>query len=133
MSYSNIKRVMAAALLLAFSAPATFALSDYYGSSLRGAANNAVSMTLNGNVNLTDKNEEITLSLRDSDVKQVLRMFADKAGLNIVFHESVNGKVTLDLVQTPINEAFNLVLQIAGLNYYKQGNTMIILKNDFRR
>lgn len=130
MSYSNIKRVMAAALLLAFSAPATFALSDYYGSSLRGAANNAVSMTLNGNVNLTDKNEEITLSLRDSDVKQVLRMFADKAGLNIVFHESVNGKVTLDLVQTPINEAFNLVLQIAGLNYYKQGNTMIILKND---
>ena len=27
----------------------------------------------------------------------------------------------------PINDAFNLVLQIAGLNYYPQGNTMIIL------
>jgi type II secretory pathway component GspD/PulD (secretin) len=54
-------------------------------------------------------------------------MFADKVGMNIVFHNSVDGKVTLDLVETPINEAFNLVLSIAGLNYYKQGNTMIIM------
>lgn len=61
---------------------------------------------LSGDVKLTDKNERITLSLRDSDLKQVLRMFADKAGMNIVFHNSVKGKVTLDLVNMPINEAF---------------------------
>lgn len=130
MSYSNIKRVVAAALMVAFSAPAAFSYSNYYGSSLRGAENSATSMTLSGNVNLTNKNEEITLSLRDSDVKQVLRMFADKAGMNIVFHDSVSGKVTLDLVQTPINEAFNLILQVAGLNYYKQGNTMIVMSKN---
>ena len=57
-------------------------------------------------------------------------MFADKAGMNIVFHSSVDGKVTLDLVNMPINDAFNLVLQVAGLNYYTQNNTLIVLAKD---
>lgn len=131
MSYSNIKRVLAAALIVAFTAPSTLAISGY---SEAETATEALpyrsSMILNGNVKLTESNENITLSLRDSDVKQVLRMFADKAGLNIVFHNSVSGKVTLDLVNTSINEAFNLVLQVSGLNYYKQGNAMIIMSKD---
>lgn len=121
MSYGNIKRVIAAALLFAFSAPSTIALTAYDSNPY------VASTTIAGDVRLTNKNDLITLSLRDSDVRQVLRMFADKAGMNIVFHKSVEGKVTLDLVKTPINEAFNLVLQISGLNYYKQGNTMIVM------
>lgn len=129
MSYSNIKRVLSAALLLAFTAPSTLAVTAYDYASYDSVPVRS-SMLLTGDVRLTDHNEQITLSLRDSDVKQVLRMFADKAGMNVVFHDSVTGKVTLDLVKTPINEAFNLVLQIAGLNYYKQGNTMIILAKD---
>jgi len=129
MGYSNIKRVLSAALLLAFSMPSTFAFPAY-NSSYSNPRSNASSMTLAGDVSLTDNNQAITLSLRDSDVKQVLRMFADKAGMNIVFHSSVDGKVTLDLVNTPINEAFKLVLSVAGLNYYKQGNTMVIISKD---
>lgn len=126
MSYSNIKRVLSATLLLALAAPSTIAVSAY---SVSDTSRNDA-MVLTGDVRLTNRNDQITLSLRDSDVKQVLRMFADKAGMNIVFHDSVSGKVTLDLVKTPINEAFSLVLQIAGLNYYQQGNTMIILAKD---
>ena len=84
-------------------------------------------MTLQGSAKLTESDNTITLSLRDSDVKQVLRMFADKANLNIIFHKSVKGKVTLDLVNTSLNEAFNLVVQVAGLNYYTQGNTLIVM------
>ena len=126
MGYSNIKRVLATALLLAFTAPVLNAYPTSYYNAYAGAD----SMSLSSDVSLTNNNQLITLSLRDSDVKQVLRMFADKAGMNIVFHNSVNGKVTLDLVETPINEAFNLVLQIAGLNYYKQANTMIIMSKD---
>ena len=65
-------------------------------------------MNLAGGMQLIDTDSTITLSLRDSDVKQVLRMFADKAKMNIVFHNSVSGKVTLDLVDTQLNEAFDL-------------------------
>ena len=53
-------------------------------------------------------------------------MFADKAGLNIVFHESAKGKVTLDLVNVPLNDAFRMVLQISNLTYYLDGKTLII-------
>lgn len=123
MGYSSIKRVLAAALLVAFTAPATIAIpNDGYA-----VMPYKSSTTLSAGVKLVEADDTITLSLRDSDVKQVLRMFADKAGKNIVFHNSVSGKVTLDLVNTPINEAFNLVLQISGMNYYEQGNTMIVM------
>ena len=104
MSYSNIKRVLSFALLLAFTAPSVSTLSAC--ADITDASFSKGSMLLTGDVRLTNKNDQITLSLRDSDVKQVLRMFADKAGMNIVFHDSVTGKVTLDLVKTPINEAF---------------------------
>lgn len=126
MKYSNIKRVLSAALLIAFTAPSGIAYSTY-GNYSSSSTPVATSTELSGNVQLTQKNDKITLSLRDSDVKQVLRMFADKAGKNIVFHSSVEGKITLDLVDMPINEAFALVLNIAGLNYYDQNNTLVIL------
>lgn len=121
MRYNHIKRFLSAALLLAFTAPS--GIAEYYNA-MEPVSNSTV---LSGDVKLTDKNERITLSLRDSDLKQVLRMFADKAGMNIVFHNSVKGKVTLDLVNMPINEAFDLVLQIGGLNYYTQNNTLVVI------
>ena len=124
MRYNHMQRLLSAALLLAFAAPSGLAVSTYTSTP------NVQSTVLSGDVRLTNRNDKITLSLRDSDVKQVLRMFADKAGMNIVFHSSVDGKVTLDLVNMPINDAFNLVLQVAGLNYYTQNNTLIVLAKD---
>ena len=83
-------------------------------------------LKLEGDISISKGNPKVTLSLRDSDVKQVLRMFADKAGLNIVFHSSVDGKVTLDLVNMPLNDAFKLVMQITDLTYFVDHNTMIV-------
>lgn len=128
MKYNSMQKLMSTAMLLAFTASSAVTASTYSASS-NYVAQNATSISTN--VSLTKNNEKITLSLRDSDVKQVLRMFADKVGMNVVFHTSVSGKVTLDLVDMPINDAFNLVLQIAGLNYYTQNNTLIVVgKND---
>lgn len=84
------------------------------------------SLQLRGDVSFTKKNTPITLSLRDSDVKQVLRMFADKAGMNIIFHSSVDGKVTLDLVDVPLTSAFDMVMEISDLNYVVNGNTIVV-------
>ena len=126
MKYNHIQKFMTAALLLAFTVPAGISYPTYGGydndSYIASATTN-----LSSNVKLSDKNDKITLSLRDSDVKQVLRMFADKAGKNVVFHSSVKGNVTLDLVDMPINDAFSLVLQVSGLNYYIKGNTLVVL------
>ncbi len=86
------------------------------------------SLRLKGDVSFIKKNPQISISLRDSDVKQVLRMFADKAGMNIVFHSSVSGNVTLDLVDVPLNQAFDMVMEINDLNYVVDGKTMIVAK-----
>ena len=72
-------------------------------------------------------NKPITVSLRNSDVKQVLRMFADKAGLNIVIHDSVNGFVTLDLVNVTLEDAFKYVLKMTDLTYVINGKTMMVI------
>lgn len=50
------------------------------------ARNTTTKVKLDAGVSITDSPNKITLSLRDSDVRQVLRMFADKAGINVVFH-----------------------------------------------
>ncbi len=85
---------------------------------------------LKGAVSLEKGNQKVAVSLRDSDVKQVLRMFADKAGLNIVFHESVNGKITLDLVNTTLNDAFSMVMEMAELTYTIENDTVMVAASE---
>lgn len=81
---------------------------------------------LRGDISLTDKNIPVTLSLRDSDVSQVIRMFADKAGLNVIFAQDVSGSVTMDLVDYPINDAFDLIMEMNQLFYLVDNNTLIV-------
>ncbi len=90
------------------------------------ARNTTTRVKLDGGVAITNSPNKITLSLRDSDVRQVLRMFADKAGINVVFHSSVEGKVTLDLVDVTLNDAFLLVMKSSELTYIKDGKNLIV-------
>lgn len=84
---------------------------------------------IEGDISISKVNPKVTLSLRNSDVQQVLRMFADKAGLNIIFHNSVSGNVTLGLVNVPLNDAFKLILQVTNLTYYVENNTMVVMSS----
>lgn len=137
----TIKKLTVSTMLLAFAltTPVSSALAMNAGNdllaygadsipSIRGSATSVVK--LQGDEGITNKNIKINLSLRDSDVKQVLRMFADKAGLNIIFKGDVDGKVTMDLVNIPLNSAFNMVLTTSDLAYTLQDNTLIITKSD---
>ena len=75
-------------------------LSLSSGSNVNKAVNNQSSFVLNGDIKISKKNPLITLSLRESDIRQVLRMFADKAGMNIIIHNSINERF--------INRSFSL-------------------------
>ncbi len=87
-------------------------------------------VSLSAEKGITNKTLPITLSLRESDVQQVLRMFADKAGLNIIFKGEFSNKITMDLVNIPLNSAFDMVLTTSDLTYTIQDNTLIIMKSD---
>ncbi len=84
-------------------------------------------INLSGNVHFNDNGQLINLSLRNTDVQQVLRMFADKAGLNIVFHQSATGTVTLDLVDVKLEDAFKMVMKMSDLTYVIKDKTMLVV------
>ena len=94
---------------------------------LRSEYKNAGNIPLDGAVELTNGNQRINVSLRESDLKQTLRMIADKAGLNIIFHNSVAGNVTLDLVNVTLNDAFKMILQANDLTYFMEKGTLVVM------
>jgi len=85
---------------------------------------------LKGGVKIDSHNHTISLSLRDSDLRQVLRMLADKAGYNLVLQDSVKGTVTVDLNRVPLNKAFEYILTLNKLSYWQDGNTLIVTTAD---
>lgn len=87
-------------------------------------------INLDGTVNLSNGNRKISVSLRDSDLKQALRMIADKAGLNIIFHSSVEGTVTLDLVNVTLNDAFKMIMQASDLSYFIDNGTLLVMSKE---
>ena len=87
-------------------------------------------LDINSDVQLKNGNSLVNLSLRDADLKQVLRMFADQAGMSIIFMPSVEGTVTMDLVNITLSRALDLVMATNNLSYLIKSNTMIISNKD---
>lgn len=68
----------------------------------------------------------ITMSLKDADIKDVLRTFSSITGLNVVVHPGVKGSVTVELTDVPWDQALDLILKINSLDYVLEGNIMRI-------
>ena len=68
--------------------------------------------------------EPISLSLKDADVKDVLRVFHDISKMNIVVHPGVQGRVTVDLENVPWDQAMDIILKNNGLDYIYENNVI---------
>lgn len=68
--------------------------------------------------------DPISLNLKDADIKDVLRTFAQLTGLNIAVDPQVRGTVTVDFVDVPWDQALDLILRQNGLTYLLEGNVM---------
>jgi type IV pilus assembly protein PilQ len=68
--------------------------------------------------------DPISLNLKDADIKDVLRTFAQLTGLNIAVDPQVRGTVTVDFVDVPWDQALDLILRQNGLTYVLEGNVM---------
>jgi type II secretory pathway component GspD/PulD (secretin) len=125
-----VASVMLSAFVITSSVPASFAMSEYYGyidgkPAIRAAAETA-EVSLRVSDSIPNGDSVVNLSLRDADIKQVLRMFADQAGMNIIFTPEVEGTVTMDLVDIPLKDALKLVVKTNKLFYDIQANTFVI-------
>ena len=70
--------------------------------------------------------EPISLNLKDADLKDVLATFADITGLNMAIDPGVNGRVTVDFVDVPWDQALDIILRQNSLTYVLEGNVMRI-------
>ena len=75
------------------------------------------------------------LVMRDAPVREVLALLARSANLNVVYagakveddeEEPIEPTISLDLENQPIQEVFNSVLLISGLNANRRGNIIYV-------
>jgi len=128
-----IAGVLLSAFVLTNSVTAAFAMSDYgyyAGAPALRTAGDGNEIRLKSDVTISNADSIVNLSLRDADVTQVLRMFADQAGMNIIFASGVEGTVTMDLVDIPLKEALDLVVKTHNLYYDIKANTIVVSSQD---
>jgi type IV pilus assembly protein PilQ len=66
----------------------------------------------------------VTFNFQDIPARSVLQLIADVSDLNVVVADSVQGNVTLRLVNVPWDQALDIVLQAKGLDKRQQGNVI---------
>jgi type IV pilus assembly protein PilQ len=74
--------------------------------------------------------ETISLDLKDADLKDVLRTFAELTRLNIAVDPDVTGSVTVRLREVPWDQALDLILRMNGLGYVLEGKILRIGKTE---
>ena len=63
----------------------------------------------------------VTFNFQDVPVRTVLQLIAEESNLNIVASDTVQGNVTLRLVNVPWDQALDIVLRAKGLDKRKEG------------
>jgi len=66
----------------------------------------------------------VTFNFQDIPVRSVLQLLADVSNLNIVAADSVQGNVTLRLVNVPWDQALDVILRAKGLAKRQNGNVI---------
>lgn len=70
--------------------------------------------------------EPLSLNFQDVEVRSVLQLLADFAGVNLVASDSVQGNVTLRLQDVPWEQALDMVLRSKGLGRREEGNVLLV-------
>lgn len=73
---------------------------------------------------------QVSIDFQDADIKGVLRLLADLAGMNIVSGDDVKGKVTIQMKSVPWNQALDTILAITGLGKRQVGNVITVMSQD---
>lgn len=69
----------------------------------------------------------VTIRANSTRLADVLDILSEKSGLNIVAAGDVEDKlVSINLRETPVEEALNLIVRAAGLGYERIGNSVLV-------
>lgn len=74
--------------------------------------------------------ERISLSLRNTEIVEVMEMLSRKQRVNILLSEEVTGKVTVHLYDSTVNDAIKAIANAAGYEVEKRGNNYFVISRD---
>jgi beta-lactamase regulating signal transducer with metallopeptidase domain len=72
--------------------------------------------------------EPISMDLKDADIRDVLKTFAQLTGLEIVAGDGVEGKINVRLVNVPWDQALEQILAEHGYTFRLQGDKMTVFR-----
>lgn len=97
---------------------ALFLMTSVYGQ-------NSSTITLDSNA---VKQQLLSVDVKDTDIRDVIRMISKGYNINILLDQGVSGKVTLHLVDVPIMEGLKSIAESNGLAVVKEGSVYKIQK-----
>jgi type IV pilus assembly protein PilQ len=81
---------------------------------------------LSAGLNVLTQPSKISLDFKDADVRNILKLVAEVAQVNIVIGDEVKGRMTIKLVDVPIDQALEVILQSQSLGMVGNGNVIRI-------
>ena len=108
--------LIAILLLLWFNRPC---LAQDKAADQRAAADSAISAL--------DEANRISLDIKGMDIVDVLKMLAQRAGMNIVVGKNATGKVTLFLKNVDVRDVFEIILLANDLAYDKKDEIINVM------
>lgn len=72
------------------------------------------------------RGRKIDIVMTDADIRGVLFLIGDYAGVNVVISDNVKGKITLRLTDVPLDQAIDIIFEMAGLEAVIFRDTLII-------
>jgi len=69
--------------------------------------------------------DPISLDFDNTDVRDVIKLLASKAKINIIYGSDVTGSLTLHLSEVPFNEAFRTILSMMQLSTDQVGDNIL--------
>jgi type IV pilus assembly protein PilQ len=70
---------------------------------------------------------KISLDFKDADVRNILKLIAEVSELNMIIGDEVKGRMTLKLVDVPIDQALEVILQSQSLGMVRNGNVIRVV------
>ncbi len=71
----------------------------------------------------------VTFNFQDVPVRTVLQLIAEESNLNIVASDTVQGNVTLRLMNVPWDQALDIVLRAKGLDKRRDGGVVWVARS----
>jgi type IV pilus assembly protein PilQ len=97
-------------------ASASASKSPAMGATAMGATNSTSNVRYSG--------KAVTFNFQDVPVRTVLQLIAEESNLNIVAADTVQGNVTLRLINVPWDQALDIILQAKSLDKRRSGNVV---------